>query len=81
MDSRMIASCGAYCGACDWREKTDCPGCQEAKGRMFWGKCAVATCALAKGLLHCVEMYASGSVAIRMVFICDRNGRFTPQHL
>ena len=53
MDSRMMASCGAYCGACDWKEKTNCPGCQEAKGRMFWGECAVATCALSRGLLHC----------------------------
>jgi len=38
MDRRLIARCGAYCGDCEWKEKTGCPGCQEAQGTMFWGK-------------------------------------------
>jgi len=36
MDKTMIGMCGAYCGICEWRPKTDCPGCQAAKGDMFW---------------------------------------------
>jgi hypothetical protein len=53
MDSQMMGMCGAYCGACDWREKTNCPGCQAARGNMFWGTCAVATCAIEQGFPHC----------------------------
>ena len=53
MDKGMIAMCGAYCGDCDYRERTGCVGCQTVKGKMFWGTCDVATCCLEKGLLHC----------------------------
>ena len=53
MDRQMIAMCGAYCGVCEWKLKTDCPGCQAAKGSMGWGECAVARCAIEKGLEHC----------------------------
>lgn len=53
MDSQMIGMCGAYCGVCDWREKTNCPGCQAARSNMFWGQCSVAKCAIEKGFLHC----------------------------
>lgn len=53
MDKELIGMCGAYCGDCDWKEKTNCAGCKASKGAMFWGKCGVATCCLAKGLDHC----------------------------
>ncbi len=53
MDQQLIAMCGAYCGTCEWRPKTDCPGCLALKGKMFWGTCDVATCAVNKGLDHC----------------------------
>jgi hypothetical protein len=53
MDRQLIATCGAYCGTCQWRPKTHCPGCQAAGGNTFWGECAVATCAIKKGLEHC----------------------------
>ena len=53
MDQQMIAACGAYCGACEWKEKTGCPGCQASRAKMFWGECDVARCAISKGLLHC----------------------------
>jgi len=49
----MIAVCGAYCGTCEWRPKTNCPGCLAAKGKMFWGVCGIARCAMAKGIAHC----------------------------
>ncbi len=53
MDKEQIGMCGAYCGVCDWKDKTNCPGCQTRKGEMFWGECAVARCCLAKGISHC----------------------------
>jgi hypothetical protein len=53
MDMQLIGMCGAYCGACEWKTKTNCPGCLAAKGKMFWGICDVATCGIEKGLLHC----------------------------
>jgi hypothetical protein len=53
MDQAMMGMCGAYCAACGWKEKTGCPGCQAARGKMFWGECAVAACAIGKGLRHC----------------------------
>jgi hypothetical protein len=53
MDENMIGICGAYCGACEWKPKVNCPGCQAAKGKMFWGQCQIATCSLGKGFAHC----------------------------
>ena len=52
-DENMIAMCGAYCGDCGWREKTNCKGCQASQGKMFWGECQVAKCAIGKGYTHC----------------------------
>ncbi len=46
MDIEQIGMCGAYCGVCEWKEKTSCPGCQASKGNLFWGECAVAKCCL-----------------------------------
>ena len=53
MDEQQIGMCGAYCGICEWKEKTNCPGCQACKGDMFYGECGVAKCCHGKGLLHC----------------------------
>lgn len=53
MDKDLTAICGTYCGDCEWKEKTNCPGCQKSKSQMFWGQCSVAKCAGDKGLLHC----------------------------
>ena len=53
MNEELIGICGAYCGSCEWKPKTDCPGCLAAKSKMFWGVCGVAACAIAKGLQHC----------------------------
>jgi hypothetical protein len=51
----MIGVCGAYCGACEWKPKVNCPGCQAAKSKMFWGECQMAKCCLGKGYVHCGE--------------------------
>ncbi|MDX9955957.1 MAG: DUF3795 domain-containing protein [Anaerolineae bacterium] len=53
MDPQLIGMCGAYCGACAWKEPTNCPGCLTSRSQMFWGVCAVARCALERGLPHC----------------------------
>ena len=53
MDKEQIGMCGAYCPVCNWKEKTNCPGCQARKGDMFWDKCAVAKCCCEKSLSHC----------------------------
>lgn len=53
MDKAMIAMCGAYCGTCKWKARINCLGCHHYEGKMFWGTCAVATCCIEKGLLHC----------------------------
>ncbi len=53
MDNSQIGMCGAYCGVCDWKEKTGCKGCQTHKGDMFYGTCDVAKCCTSKGYLHC----------------------------
>jgi len=57
MDKQMIGMCGAYCGICEWKSKTDCPGCQTAAGDMFWGKCTVAKCCVDKDYTHCGECH------------------------
>ena len=53
MDKDQIGMCGAYCGVCQWKEKTGCKGCQFHKGKMFYGTCPVAKCCSGKSLLHC----------------------------
>ena len=53
MDRQMIGICGAYCGVCEWKEKTGCAGCQANQGNMFWGESGVAKCAIEKGFEHC----------------------------
>ena len=53
MNKELIAMCGAYCGLCEYKERTGCNGCQHNKGEMFWGTCVVAVCCSEKGLLHC----------------------------
>ena len=48
-----MAYCRLDCGICTWREKCNCPGCQAAAGKMFWGECAIATCCIERELAHC----------------------------
>jgi hypothetical protein len=55
MDKTMIAMCGAYCGECEWKERSGCPGCLKSEGNMFWGDCAIAKCCIEKKHGHCGE--------------------------
>jgi len=36
-------------------EKTGCRGCKVQAGKMFWGQCRIALCAIEKGYGHCGE--------------------------
>ena len=45
--------CGTDCSGCGFREKFNCGGCAEQKGKIFWGECDIYRCASEKGLLHC----------------------------
>lgn len=53
MDKKMIGMCGAYCGVCEWKEKTNCPGCQACQGKPFWGECSIAKCSINNEYNHC----------------------------
>lgn len=53
MDKQMIGMCGAYCGDCEWKERTGCPGCQASQSRVFWGQCQIAKCAIENKHNHC----------------------------
>lgn len=48
-----MGSCGTYCELCDWKEKTNCPGCQAVEGKPFWGVCDIAKCSIEKQHNHC----------------------------
>ena len=45
--------CGTDCAACTFKEKYNCGGCTEQKGRIFWGECDIFKCADEKGYPHC----------------------------
>lgn len=45
--------CGKSCAACTWRERLECPGCQEGPGRVFGGDCGIAACCREKGHQTC----------------------------
>lgn len=55
MKKDMMAYCGTYCEKCDWKEKMSCKGCKEHASNVFWGNCAIASCAIEKKLNHCGE--------------------------
>ncbi len=53
MDKQLIGRCGTYCGVCEWKDSTGCPGCQACQGKPFWGTCSVAVCSVEKEIKHC----------------------------
>ena len=55
MNKDMMAYCGTYCETCDWKEKTNCMGCKKHAGKVFWGNCEIAKCAIKKNINHCGE--------------------------
>lgn len=45
--------CGKNCEICTWRERLECPGCQEGPGRALGGGCGIAACCREKGHQAC----------------------------
>ena len=45
--------CGTDCATCSFKEKTNCKGCLEMDGILFWGECDIYKCAKHKGFEHC----------------------------
>jgi hypothetical protein len=53
MARQFMGRGGCDCESCQHRATDGCPGCQVARGKMFWGECEVAKCCLARGHDHC----------------------------
>jgi hypothetical protein len=51
-DSKLVACCGLYCGACGSYRKGRCPGCRE-NAKAGW--CKVRTCCLEQGYASCAD--------------------------
>jgi hypothetical protein len=51
-DSKMVAYCGLYCGACRRHLKDACPGCHE-NSKASW--CKVRSCCIENGYLSCAD--------------------------
>lgn len=51
-DSKLIAYCGLYCGACRSFLKGSCPGCSN-NAKATW--CKVRTCNMGQGFASCAD--------------------------
>lgn len=51
--TEVRAKCGSLCNKCDFRDRFNCMGCNEMKGKVFWGKCDLYKCASERGVKHC----------------------------
>jgi hypothetical protein len=55
-DDLIFAGCGIICNDCDFfsgKNNPQCPGCIQAKGEPFWGKCQLYFCKKEKSASHC----------------------------
>lgn len=68
MNRSLIAYCGSYCGACEWKEKIGCNGCKASDGNMFWGECKKAKCCISKGYEHCGECPDLPCIELKLLF-------------
>ena len=58
MEKELHASCGAYCGVCEFytkKKNPHCPGCVSENGHLFWGECQLFACAKKHSVNHCGE--------------------------
>jgi hypothetical protein len=51
-DSKMVACCGLYCGACKSYLKENCPGCYDNK-KASW--CRIRTCCSENSYASCAD--------------------------
>ena len=52
VNTKMIAACGLYCGACKKYRMGKCPGCHETE-KASW--CKIRKCCMEKGFHTCAE--------------------------
>lgn len=53
MTDTIKGKCGTDCSTCSFKEKSNCKGCIEMDGKLFWGECDIHKCAKSKGFEHC----------------------------
>lgn len=71
MDKQLIA----YCGICEWKDKTGCKGGKANNGVMFWGgECDKAQCCIEKGLKHCGEYAEMPCKSLKELFDDPEHG-------
>jgi hypothetical protein len=51
-DSKMVAYCGLYCGACGRYKKGSCPGCAE-NAKATW--CKIRSCCMGHNYKSCAD--------------------------
>lgn len=68
IDKLLIAYCGTYCGACEWKDKMGCKGCKANAGNMFWGECDKAKCCMEKGFEHCGQCAEMPCTKLKVLF-------------
>ena len=59
-DSKSIAYCGLYCGACKSYLNEKCPGCQKNE-KAAW--CSVRKCCIENGKLSCADCQVHASAS------------------
>lgn len=45
--------CGLDCASCRFHLEQSCRGCQESRGKIFWGNCDLYRCNAEKHQEHC----------------------------
>lgn len=48
-----LSVCGIDCDTCKFHEESDCKGCRECEGKIFWGECKLFQCCSDKKKEHC----------------------------
>ena len=51
--SEIKGKCGTDCNKCSFKEKFNCNGCLKQQGKIFWGECAIYSCATERDCQHC----------------------------
>jgi hypothetical protein len=50
---KNIGCCGINCDGCKSKLASECKGCKETKGNVFWGECQLYFCCKSKSIDNC----------------------------
>lgn len=50
---KNLGACGIDCNTCKFKLEGNCGGCNEIKGKPFWGECEWYSCSHGKGHENC----------------------------